>query len=87
MARENAGIVMLNWPAQSPDINPIENMWAEMKMMVRRCSPPPSSINVLTEYVKKAWDDIPPEYYKKLIDSIPRRIDAIIAADGNRINS
>ncbi|GBC11623.1 transposable element Tc1 transposase [Rhizophagus irregularis DAOM 181602=DAOM 197198] len=33
-ARENAGIVTLDWPAQSPDINPIENIWAEMKMMI-----------------------------------------------------
>ncbi|GBC04983.1 hypothetical protein RclHR1_05990012 [Rhizophagus clarus] len=38
-ARENAGIVTLDWPAQSPDINPIENIWAEMKMMIRCHSP------------------------------------------------
>ncbi|CAB5369723.1 unnamed protein product [Rhizophagus irregularis] len=48
-ARENAGIVTLDWPAQSPDINPIENIWAEMKMMIRRRSPPSSSISVLME--------------------------------------
>ena len=57
-----------------------------MKMMVRRRTPPPSNINVLTEYVKGAWDDIPPKYYKKLIDSMPRRIEAVISANGNRIN-
>jgi len=55
-------------------------------MMVRRRTPPPSNINVLTEYVKGAWDDIPPKYYKKLIDSMPRRIEAVISANGNRIN-
>ncbi|GBB85205.1 hypothetical protein RclHR1_08160001 [Rhizophagus clarus] len=53
-AHENAGIVTLNWPAQSPDINPIENIWAEMKMMIRRHSPPPSSISVLMEYITDA---------------------------------
>ncbi|GET65325.1 IS630 family transposase [Rhizophagus irregularis DAOM 181602=DAOM 197198] len=80
--RENAGIVTLDWPAQSPDINPIENIWAEMKMMIRRRSPPPSSISVLMEYVTDAWNDISPEYYRKLIKSMPRMVDAVISANG-----
>ena len=63
----------------------LENLWAEMKMMVRRRTPPPSNIRELEKYVKSAWKDIPPEYYKKLIDSMPRRIKAVIAANGNRI--
>jgi hypothetical protein len=57
-----------------------------MKMMVRRRTPPPSNIKVLEKYVKDAWKDIPPEYYKKLVNSMPKRIEAVIAANGNRIN-
>ena len=50
-----------------------------MKMMVRRRTLP-------QKYVKDAWNDLPPEYYKKLINSIPRRIEAAIEANGNRIS-
>ncbi|CAB4443071.1 unnamed protein product [Rhizophagus irregularis] len=85
-ARENAKIAMLQWPTQSSDLNPIENMWAEMKAMVHRCDPPPSNINELEKYIKDAWGDISLEYYKKLIDSMPWRIEAVIAANGYSIN-
>ncbi|PKB93191.1 hypothetical protein RhiirA5_303939 [Rhizophagus irregularis] len=54
--------------------------------MIHYRSPPPSSISVLTEYVKVAWDDLPPEYYQKLIDSMPQRVNAVIFANGYRIN-
>jgi hypothetical protein len=74
---------MLPWPSQSPDLNPIENLWSEMKTMVRCRTPPPSNLKELKKYVKQAWKELPPEYYKNLIDSMPRRIRAVIAAKGN----
>jgi len=83
--RENAEIVKMDWPAQSPDLNPIENLWMEMKVMVHRRIPPPSNIQVLENYVKNAWKDVLPEYYKNLIKSMPRRVETVIAANGNSI--
>ncbi|EXX58583.1 mitotic spindle assembly checkpoint protein MAD2B isoform X1 [Rhizophagus irregularis DAOM 181602=DAOM 197198] len=67
-------------------LNPIKNMWAEMKAMVCHHDLPPSNIQMLEKYVKDAWDDIPPEYFKKLIDSMPCRIEAVIAANKYNIN-
>jgi len=81
--RESANVKTLIWPAQSPDLNPIENLWHEMKHAIRRRDPAPSSLLQLEKYVKSAWKDIPPEYYRKLIDSMPNRINAVIAAKGN----
>ena len=81
-AREAAGIVLLPWPAQSPDLNPIENLWTEMKAMVRRRSPPPSNLIELEQHVKAAWKDLAPEYYRKLIESMPARMKAVITANG-----
>ena len=45
----------------------------------------PSNIQEFEKYVKNAWKDVPSEYYKKLIDSMPQRIQAVIVANSNRI--
>ena len=54
-------------------------------MMVWQYTPSPPNIKVLEKYVKDAWNDLPPEYYKKLINSMSWRIEAVIKANGNRI--
>jgi transposase len=80
--REAYRIKKLSWPPQSPDLNPIENLWHEMKDSIRRKSPAPSNLQELKKYVKRAWKDLPPEYYQRLIDSMPDRVSAVIAANG-----
>jgi transposase len=79
---EAHGIKKLSWPPQSPDLNPIENLWHEMKEAIRKKSPAPSNLKELKKYVKRAWRDLPFEYYQRLIDSMPDRVNAVIAANG-----
>ena len=72
----------LSWPAQSPDLNPIENLWAEIKKNIRTYKKPPSNLTILDRYVKKAWKEIPKHTIENLVDSMPQRIQAVIAVNG-----
>ncbi|CAG8830669.1 22138_t:CDS:2, partial [Racocetra persica] len=49
---DNAGISMLPWPPQSPDLNPLENLWQEVESRLRSSLDKPTSIEDLEEMVK-----------------------------------
>ena len=72
---------VMNWPPQSPDLNPIENLWAEVKRSVRK-KEKPSNLKELDTLVKRAWREIPPELCRRLIASMPDRVNACIEAKG-----
>lgn len=73
--------VLTPWPGQSPDLNPIENCWVKLKERV--AAKQVSSYEELVGAIKSAWTmEIHPEYCEKLVSSMPRRIEACIAAGG-----
>lgn len=80
----NQNIRTLNWPAQSPDLNPIENLWSELdrRMRKRRCN----SEEELFEEVKRNWYLLDAEYLQKLISSMPKRCADVVAARGASID-
>ncbi len=72
------GVTVLDWPANSPDLNPIENLWGIVKRKMRDTRP--SNADDLKATVKETWASIPPQQCHKLITSMPCRIEAVIKA-------
>lgn len=69
-----------DWPPQSPDINPIENLWdhIDRKLRVRTYA----NADQLWEAIETIWKSIPIDFCKKLVDSIPRRLQEVIDNKG-----
>ncbi len=74
------GVGVLDWPENSPDPNPIENLWGIVKRKKRNKRP--KNADELKATVKETWASIPPQQCHKLITSMPRRIEAVIKAKG-----
>jgi transposase len=75
-------IQVLDWPAQSPDLNPIEHLWFHLKKQLQKYPSPPKGVWELWERVEVEWPKIEPQECQKLIESIPRRLAAVIKAKG-----
>lgn len=79
---EEVGIPTIDWPAVSPDMNPIEHLWDELKRRVRGRSPAPASIEDLKTALIEEWQEIPQDIIRKLIRSMKNRLQAVIRARG-----
>jgi hypothetical protein len=64
--------------AQSPDINPIEHLWYYIKSQLLQYEILPKGVHELWEILVKEWNDIPPDVCQNIIESVPRRIKAVI---------
>ena len=65
-------VKVLEWPSQSPDLNPIENMWAELikRVQARR----PTNLTQLHQLCQEEWAKIHPSYCGKLVEGYPQRL-------------
>jgi len=73
---------VLSWPAQSPDLNPIEHLWSEVKRRLNKFDSPPKGMLELWERIEKIWNEITPETCQNLINSMTRRVCEVIKAKG-----
>lgn len=79
---DEVGITRMNWPAYSPDMNPIEHLWDILGRRLRSRIAAPASLYELRAALLEEWENIPQEVIQQLIGSMGRRIQALIRARG-----
>ncbi len=73
-------IKVLEWPSQSPDLNPTENLWRELKVWVAKRQP--QNLNDLERICKEEWDKIPPEMCANLVANYKKHLTSVIPNKG-----
>ncbi|GFY27063.1 DDE_3 domain-containing protein [Trichonephila clavipes] len=68
----------LPWPARSPDLSPVEHVWDQLKRQMPSCH----SVQDLELAVQDLWAPLPQDNIRCLINSMPDRVAACIAAGG-----
>ncbi|GFT95989.1 transposable element Tcb2 transposase [Trichonephila clavipes] len=66
---DSEGIQRLVWPARSPDLNPIENVWDALGRQVAGRNYPPTNKNTLIRALTEEWDKLP----QQLLDNVVQR--------------
>lgn len=74
--------VIEHWPSNSPDLNPIENVWSEMKEHVEKVQP--SNEAELREAIRTAWEDLDLDHTRHLMNSMSARLAQVIQRKGAR---
>lgn len=75
-------IVIMDWPANSPDLNPIENLWRQLKDNIQSRSVFPRNIDELKCALKEEWENLDCSHFESVVASMPRRINAVLEAGG-----
>ena len=78
----NQSYNVLEWPAQSPDLSPLENLWKQVKDQIGARPQKSTSLSDLFAVVKEEWNKIPLEYIQHIVISIINRPKAVLEANG-----
>ncbi len=71
---------LLKWPPQSPDLNPIEHFWDVVEWVIRIMDVQPTNLQQLLDAIMSIWTKISEECFQHLVESLPRRITAVLKA-------
>ncbi|GFY34188.1 transposable element Tcb2 transposase [Trichonephila clavipes] len=82
---DSEGIQRLVWPARSPDLNPIENVWDALGRQVAGLNYPPTNKNTLIRALTEEWDKLPQQLLDNVVQSMVRRVECCITLHGGHI--
>lgn len=71
---------VLEWPSQSPDLNPIEHVWSYLEKQLAGTKF--KTFDELFNVLEQKWNEIPDSFLESLVESMPRRLNAVIKAHG-----
>ncbi|GFX37750.1 transposable element Tcb2 transposase [Trichonephila clavipes] len=78
-------ITRMDWPANSPDLNPIEHVWNALGRRIAACLHHPENTQQIKQMLIEEWALLPQEILLQLVLSMPRRCEATIAGRGGHI--
>ena len=81
--KQDNNVNTLPWPAQSPDINIIENVWKVLKHRVQRRTNEIRNADDLERVVRDIWSCLPLHYIQSLYNSLPRRVCCVLRTRGH----
>jgi len=82
---KRAKIRVMDWPAKSPDLNPIENVWGYMAGIVYACGKQYDTKEELELAIQAAWSNLDPNYLRRLSQGMKKRCLDVYKANGEHI--
>ena len=79
---QQQGIRVIQWPAVSPDMNPIEHLWDHIQRELNQIQPRPTTARQLEQAVRQIWGNINIAEVNALLRSMPARCRAVVNANG-----
>lgn len=79
---EEQGIERMEWPAYSPDLNPIENIWDYLGRQIRGADNPPTTLQELEEALVRVWMAMTLDFVSRYIWNMSQRCQDVIQARG-----
>ena len=73
---------ILSHPAQSPDLNPIEHVWTRLKTGINSRPAIPKDVDEMWTALQEEWAKIGVDFINSLVESMPRRAQAVAKAKG-----